>query len=91
MGDGMAGPVAEASKPAAVIEVKELILMGYSLNLEPGMFHEKLNRNLESSPYFQKLENTDIGTYRNASGENNLTTFEIKLKLKNPLKLAVGA
>ena len=82
----------EAGPPPASNEVAWLRLKGHSLVMDeedPKGVEGHFLENLKKSPYFAVAE--DNANYKNPgmvmnSGKNNVTSFVIYVKLKNPIK-----
>ncbi|MFA7231159.1 MAG: pilus assembly protein PilM [Victivallaceae bacterium] len=82
--EGGRGP----ATPDAPVEIKQLKIYGHSLVLKKNvLLEEALKKNLKDSKFFEEGEDAIVfENYVGDKGKNNITSFKLLLKLKEPIK-----
>jgi type IV pilus assembly protein PilM len=79
-------PDSSSSTTIKNVELKWLKLTGHSVALRSDLLlDEVFKKRIENSKYFD-AENIVFDSYNIIKGENNFITFEIQIKLKEPIK-----
>ncbi len=87
MGMGMPGPESNLPpSPADITEVKQLRLIGYTLILETDLLEEQFLNQLKGSTFFEDREGGSSLVKFTPGKEYNLSSFEILVKLKEPIR-----